>query len=511
MRAIVLCFGVASVIVLTIQQQEKPNLAGHVFLESPGIYDRSSKRNEANIAIENESLYRDFLKNYEDQIVRDIFTVNATDLLPNDADKVKCYSGSGSGSGYNVGDLLHMPRFWASWNTTKQRERHVCIRENLPTSIVGQYYTLENPNTCNLDPDVSRLRFALMGSETKNRVNPLQLKVLQQQDTITVHLRSGDKLGQSDSFASEVLEVTRQLNCLHSKPCRIVVLTRLHAQKVAITKGGIQRMRGDLILFKSSLHKRHINATVEFWRGGNRRTDDDLYLIAMASHLIVHHGGFSALAGILSHGRVYFSSRMFGFSRNPHYMMQIRHIGYAFKRSLMHLTLDRALNYTQSCCKFSDDLCTNALSSTGCWVWTFIGNGLQDKNCHLFFLNCHVFAQLKSKDSPKLQSCLETILDTYLEKVKYFELSPPRALYVDGNYVKEAKELINFSATVELGGRIIDARPQQVVFQMPTKQSEAIIGFAENLQGPHNYVLVRRRDVSQTTSLTFVKQTLLPL
>ena len=211
---------------------------------------------------------------------------------------------------YNVGDLLHLPKFWARWNTTKQRKRHVCIRENLPTSILGQYYILENPNTCNLDPDVSRLRFALTGSEAKHRVNPLQLKVLQQHDTITVHFRSGGKVGRSDSFASEVLEVTRQLNCLHSKPCRIVVLTRLHAQKVAVTvtKGGIQRMRGDLILFKSSLHKKHINATVEFWRRGNRRTDDDLFLIAMASHLIAHHGGFSALAGILSHGRVYFTS-----------------------------------------------------------------------------------------------------------------------------------------------------------------------------------------------------------
>ena len=87
-----------------------------------------------------------------------------------------------------------------------------------------------------------------------------------------------------------------------------------------------------------------------------------------------------------------------------------------------------------------------------------------------------------------------------------------RTLYVDGNFVKETIELINCSTTVELGGRIIDARPQQLVFQMPTKQSEAIIGFAENLRGPHNYdILVRRRDVSQTTSLTFVKQTLLPL
>jgi len=482
-------------------------------LEPPHVDDRTSfKHIETSALIENESLHRDYLKDYEDSIVRNISSVNTADLLPNDADRVKC-SGDGSGSGYNVGDLLHMPVFFTYWNTSKQKERHVCIQEKLPTSIVGQYYTLKNPKTCNLDPDVTRLRLALTGSEAKHRVNPLQVKALQQQDTITVHLRSGDKVGQSDALASEVLEVTRQLNCLHSKPCRIVVLTRLHAQRVSLTKGGIGRMRGDLIGFKESLHKRHINATVEFWRGGSRRTDDDIFLTAMASHLVVHHGGFSALAGILSHGLVYFSSRMFQFITNPHYMMQIRHIGHAFRRNDLHLTLDRALNYTQSCCEFSDGLCTNALGSTGCWVWTFIGNSLQDKNCHLVGFNCHN-AQLKSKNqgSPKVQSCLEPLLDTYLEKVNYFK-SPPRALYVDGHVVKEAIQLINFSANVTVEGRPtkMDARPQQVVFQMPTRQSEAIIWFAENLELRHDYVLVHRKDVSQVTSLSFVKQSLLPL
>ena len=61
--------------------------------------------------------------------------------------------------------------------------------------------------------------------------------------------------------------------------------------------------------------------------------------------------------------------------------------------SFFHLTLDHGLNYTPSCCKFSDGLCTNALGSTGCWVWTFIGNSLQMQNwkhCHfLLALNCH--------------------------------------------------------------------------------------------------------------------------
>lgn len=61
--------------------------------------------------------------------------------------------------------------------------------------------------------------------------------------------------------------------------------------------------------------------------------------------------------------------------------------------SFFHLTLDHALNYTPSCCKFSGGLCTNALGNTGCWVWTFIGNSLQMQNwkhCHfLLALNCH--------------------------------------------------------------------------------------------------------------------------
>ena len=118
--------------------------------------------------------------------------------------------------------------------------------------------------------------------------------------------------------------------------------------------------------------------------------------------------------------------------------------------SLFHLTLDHALNYTPSCCKFSDGLCTNALSSLGCWVWTFIGNSLQIQNwkhSHLVALDCHT-AQLemsKKGISPKLQRCPETILDTSVDKVKHFEVSP-RALFVDRIFAEETLELINFSS-----------------------------------------------------------------
>lgn len=128
-RAIVLCFGVASVIVMTLWapfkitvQRENSSLSSDFVLEAPRVFTNSNQTetNSTTNQTENVTLYRDILKDYEGQIVSDISTMNAADLMPNDADKSKFL-----GAGYNLGDLLNMRTYSMSWNTTFQKWRHV--------------------------------------------------------------------------------------------------------------------------------------------------------------------------------------------------------------------------------------------------------------------------------------------------------------------------------------------------------------------------------------------------
>lgn len=77
------------------------------------------------------TLYSDYVKDYEDQIVRHISNVNATDFMMPSV----CKQSKSLVSAYIPGDFLNMPTYWHSWNTT-HRTRHVWRRENKPTSIV---------------------------------------------------------------------------------------------------------------------------------------------------------------------------------------------------------------------------------------------------------------------------------------------------------------------------------------------------------------------------------------
>lgn len=128
--------------------------------------------------------------------------------------------------------------------------------------------------------------------------------------------------------------------------------------------------------------------------------------------------------------------------------------------SFFHLTLDHALNYTPSCCKFSDGLCTNALGS-GCWVWTFIGNSLQMQNWKsLPLLGC---PQLPHCDNwrwtrrASVQSCKVALKQSWI--LMWILLTEFVA--------KEASELINlFISAIDWSDCRLYRKPSMTVAKM---------------------------------------------
>lgn len=135
--------------------------------------------------------------------------------------------------------------------------------------------------------------------------------------------------------------------------------------------------------------------------------------------------------------------------------------------SFFHLTLDHGLNYTPSCCKFSDGMCTNALGSTGCWVWTFIGNSLQMQNwkhCHfLLALNCHAATIGDEQEGHQSK----------VARLPWNNLGSWILLWIKWNilrcrlFAKEASELINLLiSAIDWSDYRLDRKPSMTVAKM---------------------------------------------
>mmetsp|Transcript_7928 Transcript_7928/g.18393 ORF Transcript_7928/g.18393 Transcript_7928/m.18393 type:complete len:513 (-) Transcript_7928:33-1571(-) len=452
------------------------------------------------------------------QSVANMSLLTAADLLPAPED-----SPAFAPSGYNIGDLVNMPVFKIGdkWDVQKQRSRHAAFAEHMPASVVGRYFgrwevstpgaenrfdrnvyfayrKLACESSCVPEPDTTRLRRAMLQYEWGKRLGPAALEVLQDASTLVVHLRSGDRStgnpARISSYAKEVVEVSQQLQI-----SRIVLFTRLHNTYVYKAKeGSVHDTKNELIFFQSELE--HYGLRVEFWRG-SRRTDDDLLMMSEARNLMVHDGGFSAVAALLCRGTVHFSAAMAKFTVKPAFMMQINRIGVTFGRSNLQLSLDRGLSYTPSCCNFSEIgpfWCATSLHAFDCWVLALDVSG--------------PFRQMK--DSMDALGCrlvtanYTNVLDVYADELIGSGTSP-RVLHIGKSDLSKVRTLIMPKAT-RANGRFFVAVPQQVSAYLSFRAEDDVLFMLElaQLLQDHQYALVRREHFD--VPVLFVKRSLLP-
>jgi hypothetical protein len=194
-------------------------------------------------------------------------------------------------AGYNLGDLLNMPYLSDVWGETTGRETMYSVAHTCKGSILNMYCRGKPKNET--VPNIPRLVNSVQQymKENQHHLHHV-LNLARDDDCLCVHVRSGDL-----EVSSKYVRVIKDL----SKRFRTVIILggvhldqhfRSHQEKIQNFKREMNQIlaQGDNLYFYPDVPDVH------------------LCLMRVAKHLLVHHGGFSALGAIVSTGQLYVTS-----------------------------------------------------------------------------------------------------------------------------------------------------------------------------------------------------------
>ena len=198
------------------------------------------------------------------------------------------------GQGYNLGDILNMPVFWANWWTpfTSHHDLSV-VASQLPHSVAGLYYNCRANGLGAVadDPAIPyrpRLLCAVNESiAAQPEIHPI-LEMLQDDSVLCVHARSGDYGPVTDDFLRTLAHLSKQFP-------KIIVLSGVHCN------GDSQFIAQNKAKLNQCLNK--IRALVPRAVFDFNHPDAHVCYMARARNLLVHTGGFSILGSLVFSGK----------------------------------------------------------------------------------------------------------------------------------------------------------------------------------------------------------------
>ena len=203
------------------------------------------------------------------------------------------------GQGYNLGDILNMPVFWAQWTSFHSIANLSVVASQLPNSIAGLYYNCRSDGLGAVtdDPIVPyrpRLLCAVNQSIALQPELQPMLQTLQDDSVLCVHVRSGDYGPVTNDFLRVVEHLSKQF-------AKIVVLSGVHCngneQFIALNKAKLNQCL-------ARIHALVPHAIFDF-----NHSDAHVCYMARARNLLVHTGGFSILGSLVFSGkRLYVTS-----------------------------------------------------------------------------------------------------------------------------------------------------------------------------------------------------------
>ena len=203
------------------------------------------------------------------------------------------------GQGYNLGDILNMPVFWAKWTSFHSIADLSVVASQLPQSIAGLYYNCRSDGLGAVadDPIVPhRPRLLCAVNESIAAQPELQpmLRLLQDDSVLCVHVRSGDYGPMTPDFLRAIEHLSKQF-------AKIVVLSGVHCN------GNEQFIALNKTKLNHCLYK--IRALVPHAIFDFNHSDAHVCYMARARNLLVHTGGFSILGSLVFSGkRLYVTS-----------------------------------------------------------------------------------------------------------------------------------------------------------------------------------------------------------
>jgi hypothetical protein len=204
---------------------------------------------------------------------------------------------------YNIGDLTRMPFFFEAplldknaYNENKNKfiidyiNQSKIYQDSYPDSIFSNYIKLLddkiNKKESNIEiPDIELLQKAtdIYYDNNKDRIDEF-LNTINNDKTLFVHIRSGDKGNVDDLFINT-------LQTLESKYEKIVLLSGVHNSNSNINDGK-NTLKDDLN--KLLVNNKYMNNT--------NNPNTHLCFFRKCKNLLVHRGGFSQLGCILFNG-----------------------------------------------------------------------------------------------------------------------------------------------------------------------------------------------------------------
>lgn len=195
------------------------------------------------------------------------------------------------GQGYNLGDILNMPVFWAGWTPFQSHDDLSVVASQLPHSIAGRYYNCRSWGAVTDDPLIPHRPRLLRATDDYIDAHPeldAVLQSLQDDSVLCVHVRSGDYGPAHPAFLRTIEQLSKQY-------AKIIVMSGVHcngtqqvvAQNVAHLKHTLARIRALVP-----------HAVFDF-----NHPDVHVCYMARARNLLVHTGGFSILGTLVFSGK----------------------------------------------------------------------------------------------------------------------------------------------------------------------------------------------------------------
>lgn len=216
---------------------------------------------------------------------------------------------------YNIGDILNIPSYyspkWDGWDVVYdvsllhfRKPHHLEDYMNTyPNSIVYNYFISRPPDEKIPNPERIITSVDKYINENGNKFEDLIEKV-SNNNTLTVHLRSGDKRIVEDLY----IEIIKKLSENYEY---IIILSGIHQDLMPI-----EECKEHMI---NSLNKLNIIDPSKIIYNFDE-PDVHLSLMRMSSNLLLHKGGFSLIGGLLFQKNNLYISILLESIHNPDYI-----------------------------------------------------------------------------------------------------------------------------------------------------------------------------------------------
>jgi hypothetical protein len=207
-------------------------------------------------------------------------------------------------TGYNVGDLLNMPFYWANWPQVPHADLNMLnialnTANNNPDTIVGLYYK-DWPHDEPI-PNLNRLNNVVKKySDLNNIENQSIVSIIKDTNNLCVHLRSGDYGIVSEDFANKIFNFSKKFE-------KVIILCGLNRSRdLNENSENNIKSKNNLFVSLNKLLKKNDNIYLYF-----DEPDNHICLMYFASNLLLHKGGFSVIGSFINNNNIFLTNEFF--------------------------------------------------------------------------------------------------------------------------------------------------------------------------------------------------------